>query len=135
MADISNHSDIRILVAEDEPAVREFIVRGLQSSLYNVTAVEDGQQALEKLAALNEAGETTPYHLLITDIVMPQLDGIALALKASRDYPDMKIIMISGYADARAHAHNLDALIHFVMAKPFTLLDLLNQVQGALKSA
>lgn len=132
MVDINDHSQINILIAEDEPAVREFIVRGLQSGGYNVVAVEDGQQALEKLVDVAEQG-LPPFHLLITDIVMPQMDGIALALKVSRDYPSLKIIMISGYADARAHAHNLDALIHFVMAKPFTLLELLNQVQTALK--
>lgn len=123
---------INILVAEDEAAVREFITRGLGSVAaergYTITAVEDGLQALEKLAE-----EGVSYQLLITDIVMPQMDGIALALKVSRDYPDTRIIMISGYADARAHAHNMDALIHFIMAKPFTLQELIDQVASALK--
>ena len=118
---------INILVAEDEPAVREFLVRGLGSVGYEVTAVEDGEQALGQLAQPEQA-----FDLLITDIVMPRMDGISLALTASRDHPDMKIIMISGYADARARAHNLEALIHFILAKPFTLDELINQVRTAL---
>ena len=118
-----------ILVAEDEASVREFLTRGLASAGYRITAVEDGEHALAALLA-----PEAHYDLLITDIVMPRMDGIALALKVSRDHPQMKIIMISGYADARAHAHNLDALIHFVMAKPFSLQDLLANVASTLKS-
>ena len=118
---------INILVAEDEPAVREFIVRGLGSVGYNVVAVEDGEHALDQLALPDNQ-----FDLLITDIVMPRMDGISLALTASRDHPDLKIIMISGYADARARAHNLEALINFILAKPFTLDELLGQVKVAL---
>lgn len=116
-----------ILVAEDEPAVREFLIRGLNSAGYHVVAVEDGEHALDQLAVVG-----AKFDLLITDIVMPRMDGISLALTASRDHPDMKIIMISGYADARARAHNLEALIQFILAKPFTLDELLSQVKTAL---
>lgn len=120
-----------ILVAEDEASVREFIVRGLGSAGYRVTAVEDGEQALQ---ALSDHAETTgaSFDLLITDIVMPHMDGIALALKVARDHPRMKIVMISGYADARARAHNLEALIHLIMAKPFSLQELLDMVKATL---
>lgn len=124
-------TETRILIAEDESAVREFLTRGLQSAGYHVTATEDGEQALQQLA-LGRDDPAKSFDLLITDIVMPRLDGIALALLATRDYPALKIIMISGYADARARAHNLEALIHFILAKPFTLDELLTQVREAL---
>lgn len=76
--------------------------------------VLDGSAALGALA-----GES--FDLLLTDIVMPELDGIALALKVSKDYPKMKILLMTGYASERQWAHNLEALIHRVIAKPFTL--------------
>ena len=129
---MSAPSSPSILVAEDEASVREFIVRGLQSAHYQITAVEDGEHALEALAEADKNGTT--FDLLITDIVMPRMDGIALALKVVRDHPKMKIIMISGYADARARAHNLEELIQHVMAKPFSLQDLLSNVAATLAS-
>jgi CheY-like chemotaxis protein len=66
-----------ILVAEDNPAVREFIVRSLNSAGYTVTAAIDGQAALDALTR-------EKFHVLVTDIVMPNVDGIALAMKAIR---------------------------------------------------
>lgn len=95
-------------------AVREFVSRALANCGHEVTAADDGVQALEFLS-----GET--FDLLLSDIVMPELDGIALALKVSRDWPEMPILLMTGYAAERQRAHNLDALIHDVIAKPFTL--------------
>ena len=117
----------RILVAEDEQAVSAFVVRALSTRGHVVTAVPDGLAALEAL-------ERDAYDLLLTDIVMPGMDGIALALKVSRDRPDMKILLMSGYAAERQRAHNLDALIHKVIAKPFTLVDICRAVDEALKN-
>ena len=74
-------------------------------------------EALEALAA-------DSFDMLLSDIVMPQLDGIALALKVSKDYPDLPILLMTGYAAERQRAHNLDALIHDVIPKPFTLKDI-----------
>ncbi|MBP7252004.1 MAG: response regulator [Alphaproteobacteria bacterium] len=115
----------RILVAEDNPSVREFIVRSLASVGYDVTAVADGQQALDVL--VNER-----FAVLVTDIVMPNVDGIALALKAVRLFPDLRIVMISGYAQERMRAHNLDALVHRVIAKPFAMEEICGAVKDAL---
>jgi len=115
------NANIKILVAEDNPAVREFIVRALQTIKADVQAVCDGQQAL---AALSES----TYDLLITDIVMPNVDGIALTLQASQQYPALRLIMISGYAQERMRAHNLDVLVHKIIAKPFSLEELNNAV-------
>ncbi len=115
----------RILVAEDERAVREFVRRALEHRGHRVTLAEDG---LAALAALGE-GE---FDLLLTDIVMPGMDGIALALKAARERPQLRILLMSGYAAERQRAHNLDALIHRVIPKPFSLRDICDAVEATL---
>ena len=114
-----------ILIAEDETSVREFVSRALEIAGHQTTSVEDGLQALGALSK-------QPYDLLLTDIVMPGLDGIALALKAGSSYPDMPILMMSGYAAERQRAHNLDALVHRVIAKPFSLKQLCEAVKKTL---
>lgn len=106
-----------ILVAEDDTAVREFVKRALEKDKHEVTAVADGMEALDALAV----GE---FDMLLSDIVMPELDGIALALKVSKDHPDLPILLMTGYAAERQRAHNLDALIHDVISKPFSLTDI-----------
>ncbi len=63
---------------------------------------------------------------------MPIMDGIALALAAARDYPDLTILLMTGYADQRERAHGLDAIIHDVITKPFTLAGLRGAVEEAL---
>ncbi len=115
----------RILVAEDNPAVREFIVRSLASTGFTVSAAIDGQQALDMLA--NEK-----YDVLVSDIVMPNVDGIALAMKATRLFPDLRVVMISGYAQERMRAHNLDTLVHKILAKPFSLEEICDAVKNSL---
>jgi len=117
----------RILVAEDERAVREFVCRALDQEGHTVTSVEDGLQALSQLAIKE-------FDLLLTDIVMPGMDGIALALKVARDQPELPILLMSGYALERQRAHNLEALIHEVIAKPFTLRQILDAVEKVLKT-
>ena len=114
-----------ILIAEDDKAVREFVSRALRQNGHEIMVVGDGQQALNAI----EAGT---FDLLLADIVMPQLDGIALALKVSRDHPDMPILLMTGYAAERQRAHNLDALIHDVITKPFTLREICDTVQRAI---
>ena len=70
--------------------------------------------------------------LLLTDIVMPGLDGIALALKVAKDFPRVRILLMTGYAAERQRAHNLDALIHRVIAKPFSLQEICRVVKEVL---
>ncbi len=105
--------------------MREFIVRSLLSAGYKAVAVADGQQALDALAK-------EKFEVLVTDIVMPNVDGIALALKAVRLFPDLRIVMISGYAQERMRAHNLDALVHRIIAKPFSLEEICDAVKDAM---
>lgn len=115
----------RVLVAEDEAPVREFVVRALQHAGHEVAAAADGLEALELLHAAR-------YDLLVTDIRMPGLDGIALALKVGKDWPQTAVVLTSGYATERQRAHNLQALVHAVIAKPFDLKKLTDTVTAAL---
>ena len=115
----------RILLAEDEPSVREFVSRALVYRGHEVTTVNDGGEALEALVE-------DSFDLLLTDIVMPRVDGIALALKASKDYPKMRIVLMTGYAAERDRAHNLDTLVHEVVSKPFSLSDICDTIDAAL---
>jgi len=116
----------KILSAEDDKAVREIVSRALRRNGHDVTAVGDGQQALNLL------GEKNGFDMLVADIVMPQVDGIALALKVSKDFPDLPILLMTGYAAERQRAHNLQALIHDVITKPFTLKEICQAVDIAL---
>ena len=117
----------RILIAEDEDALRSLCARALASDGHEVVAAGNGSEECETLA--REHGR---FDLLLTDIRMPIMDGIALALAAARDYPDLSILMMTGYADQRERAHGLDAIIHDVIAKPFTLADIRGAVNEAI---
>jgi len=118
----------KILVAEDEAALREFVQRALAHYGHDVVAVRDGAEALLELQ-----GEVV-YDLVLTDIVMPIMDGIALSLKIAKDYPHIKILLMTGYAAERQRAYNLDDLIYDVISKPFTLTDICEKVEEALAS-
>jgi CheY-like chemotaxis protein len=117
----------RILIAEDEEALREMGARALSSIGHEVKTACDGGEALDVLQ--REAGR---FDLLLTDIRMPVMDGIALALAAARDFPNLTILLMTGYADQRERAHGLDALIHDVITKPFSLATLRAAVTEAL---
>lgn len=115
----------KILVAEDEPSVSVFVSRALAHAGHQVSTVPDGIAALAALAA-------EPFDLLLADIVMPDLDGVALALKASKEYPAMKILLMTGFASERQRAHNLEALVNRVIDKPFTLDEICAAVAAEL---
>jgi two-component system, cell cycle response regulator CpdR len=117
----------RILVAEDEAALRGQIVRALMADGHDTVAAADGGEALEVLVR-----ENGRFDLLLTDIKMPVMDGIALALVAARDYPGLIIILMTGFADQRERASGLDALIHDVLTKPFAVADLQHAIREAL---
>ena len=119
----------RILLTDDEEAVRGFVRRALEMDGHTVTPAFDGADALDKL---NEADGA--FDLLLTDIRMPMMDGIALALATARDYPDITILLMTGYADQRERASGLDALIHDVITKPFSLATIRTAVSAALAS-
>ena len=120
----------RILIAEDEEALRALCARGLTTDGHDIASACDGSEAREILT--REEGR---FDLLLTDVRMPIMDGIALALSTARDFPTLTILMMTGYADQRERAHNLEALIHDVITKPFTLTTLRTAVNGALAAA
>ena len=117
----------RILIAEDHESVRDYLVRGLESAGHMVHACQDGGAALA-------AARDGDFDLLLTDIVMPVMDGIALALAVADLKPDMPVIMMSGYAQERQRAHNLEDLVSDVLSKPFTLAELRAVVDRALEA-
>jgi CheY-like chemotaxis protein len=119
----------RILVADDEAPLRGQIVRALAADGHDAVAVADGGGALDMLAR-----ENGRFDLLLADIKMPVMDGIALALAAARDYPDLVILLMTGFADQRERACGLDALIHDILTKPFALADLRRAVDEAIKA-
>ena len=117
----------RILVAEDDPSVRAFVVSALTMKGHEVVAEEDGGLAAETVDA-----ENGRFDLLLSDIKMPIMDGIGLALHVAAKYPGIIIVLMTGFADQRERAHGLDALIYDVIAKPFTLADLIAKIDDAL---
>jgi CheY-like chemotaxis protein len=119
-----------ILIAEDEEAIRSLVARALRQDGHEVMTVSDGAQALDLL--FREKGA---FELLLTDIRMPVMDGIALAHAAARQHPAVTILLMTGYADQRERAHDLDALIHDVIPKPFSLGAMRRAVSAALKAA
>lgn len=116
----------RVLIAEDEEPVRKLLARALSVDGHSVETAADGAEALDRLA------QDTPFDLLLTDIRMPVMDGIALALAAARDFPDLPIVMMTGYASEKERAQGLDRLVREVVLKPFTLDEIKRSLADAL---
>ena len=119
----------RILIADDEEAMRGLVARALMLDGHETVTAEDGAEALDILARDNGA-----YDLLLTDIKMPIMDVIALALATARDFPALTIVLMTGFADQRERASGLDALIHDIVTKPFGMADIRKAVNDALAS-
>jgi two-component system, cell cycle response regulator CpdR len=117
----------RILIAEDDEVVRGLAARALLQNGHDVITAADGGAALE--AVNREHGR---FDLLLTDIKMPVMDGIALALATARDHPGITILLMTGYADQRERAHGLGALIHDVITKPLSVAAIRAAVDEAL---
>ena len=109
-----------ILLAEDDPSMREYLARALERTGYAVVAVEDGPSALRQLTE-------TGFDLLLTDIVMPEMDGIELAHRAAVLHPGMRVMFITGFAAVTLHNDAMPAGAK-VLSKPFHLRDLVAEV-------
>jgi two-component system cell cycle response regulator CpdR len=119
----------RILIADDEESMRALVGRAIEMDGHHTISAEDGAEALDILIRENGA-----FDLLLTDIKMPIMDGIALALTVARDFPDVTILLMTGFADQRERASGLDAIVHDVMTKPFSIADMRAAVANALAS-
>lgn len=119
----------RILIADDEEPLRLLVGRAIAMDGHEIVTAEDGAEALE---ILNE--QEGRFDLLLTDIKVPIMDGIALALAAARDFPDLTILLMTGYADQRERATGLNAIVHDVVTKPFSVADIRTAVADALAS-
>jgi two-component system, cell cycle response regulator CpdR len=117
----------RILVVDDEEPIRILVARGLSLDGHECLMAGDGGEALDVLIA-----ESGRFDLMLTDIRMPLMDGIALALAAKRDFPALIIMLMTGYADQRERARSLDTIVAEVMTKPFTLAELRETVSDIL---
>jgi two-component system, cell cycle response regulator CpdR len=111
---------IRILLAEDDRVMREYLARALERSGYSVTAVDRGTAALPLI-------EAERFDLLLSDIVMPEMDGIELAQKAGEIAPDMRVMFITGFAAVTLKAGKQVPAAR-VLSKPFHLRDLVLEV-------
>ena len=112
---------IRILLAEDDAVMREYLTRALERSGYAVSAVDRGTAALPLL-------ETDSFDLLLTDIVMPEMDGIELAQKAQEIAPGMRVMFITGFAAVTLKAGSAMPNAR-ILSKPFHLRDLVLEVE------
>jgi two-component system cell cycle response regulator CpdR len=117
----------RILIAEDEEPVRALVTRALVEESHSVVAAADGAEALDVLQR-----EHGGFDLLLADIKMPVMDGIALTLAVARDFPKLPILLMTGYADQRERVSGLETLICDFIAKPFALAEIKFAVASAL---
>ena len=119
----------RILIADDEESMRVLVARAIALDGHEIVTAQDGAEALEILTDQEGA-----FDLLLTDIKMPVMDGIALALAAARDFPELTILLMTGFADQRERASGLNAIVHDVVTKPFSVADIRTAVADALAS-
>ena len=117
----------RVLIADDEDSMRSLVARAIAMDGHDTVTAEDGDQGLEILVR-----EDGAFDLLLTDIKMPVMDGIALALTVARDFPRLTVLLMTGFADQRERASNLSAIVHDVVTKPFSVSGIRAAVAGAL---
>ncbi len=115
----------RILLAEDDEDMRKFLVKALQNASYDVVSFSNGMEAYERL-------KEEPFTLLLTDIVMPEMDGIELARRAADLDPDLKIMFITGFAAVALNPDSQAPKDAKVLSKPFHLKDLVGEIERLL---
>src|ERR1700712_2835768 len=117
----------RVLIVDDEESMRMLGARAIAMDGHQTETAQDGAEALEILT--REQGR---FDLLLTDIQMPVMDGIALALATARDFPRLTILLMTGFADQRERAYGLNAIAHDVISKPFSVAHIRTAVADAL---
>jgi two-component system, cell cycle response regulator CpdR len=116
---------MKILLAEDDNDMRRFLVKALQNAGYSVVSFDNGLSAYNRL-------REEPFELLLTDIVMPEMDGIELARRATELDPDIKVMFITGFAAVALNPDNHAPKQAKILSKPFHLRDLVTEVQRLL---
>lgn len=117
----------KLLIVEDDESVRTLAARALERAGHAIDIAADGAQGLALIRAAMGA-----YDLVVSDIRMPEMDGIEMAIAASAFFPSMKILLMTGYADQRERAEELNGIILDVVQKPFTLAEIRSRVERAL---
>jgi two-component system cell cycle response regulator CpdR len=115
----------KILLAEDDTDMRRFLVKALQNAGFEVTSYDNGLSAYQRL-------REEPFALLLTDIVMPEMDGIELARRASEIDPDIKIMFITGFAAVALNSDSAAPKTAKVLSKPVHLRELVSEVNKLL---
>jgi CheY-like chemotaxis protein len=115
-----------ILLVEDDPAVRDIARQVLEHAGYHVVHCTNGQQALHAVANLR-----SNVGLLLTDLVMPGMNGIELAKRLHAEQPNLATVFMSGHADTGM----ISGLLGYYLQKPFTINDLLSRIEQALTTA
>jgi two-component system cell cycle response regulator CpdR len=115
----------KILLAEDDNDMRRFLVKALENAGFQVSHHDNGMSAYQRL-------REEPFEMLLTDIVMPEMDGIELARRASELDPDIKIMFITGFAAVALNADSSAPKHAKVLSKPIHLRELVNEVQKLL---
>jgi two-component system cell cycle response regulator CpdR len=125
---MDNELSKRILLAEDDSDMRRFLVRALEQAGYHVASFDNGLSAYNRL-------REEPFELLLTDIVMPEMDGIELARRATELDPEIKVMFITGFAAVALNPDSDAPRDAKILSKPFHLKDLVNEVQKLLVAA
>ncbi len=114
-----------ILLAEDDESMRNFLAKALDKAGHDVCAFGQGDLALQEL-------DQRHFDLLLTDIVMPVMDGIELARRATARFPDLKIMFITGFAAVALNPDNKAPKEAKILSKPFHLRDLVGEIDRML---
>mgnify|MGYP000376113563 FL=1 len=125
---IDNALTRRILLAEDDNDMRRFLVRALEQAGFQVASFDNGLSAYNRL-------REEPFELLLTDIVMPEMDGIELARRATELDPDIKVMFITGFAAVALNPDSEAPKDAKILSKPFHLKDLVHEVEKLLEAA
>jgi two-component system cell cycle response regulator CpdR len=128
MNDNSFSPNQKILLAEDDNDMRRFLAKALQNAGYAVVSFDNGLSAYNRL-------REEPFELLLTDIVMPEMDGIELARRATELDPEIKVMFITGFAAVALNPDNHAPRQAKILSKPFHLKDLVNEVNRLLAAA
>lgn len=117
----------RILIVEDDESVRAFTARAIAAGGHEVETAEDGDLGLESIRSADGS-----YDLILSDIRMPTMDGIEMAKRAASEFPGLKILLMTGYAEQRERAADLASIVIDVVPKPFSLAEIRTRVEKAL---